>query len=256
MFLGIDIGSTAGKAVLLAPDGEEVLEYLVIPTGWNSADTARAIHKQIEEQGHDLSTAKIVATGYGRVSVPYADSTVTEISCHGQGVSRMFSENCTVLDIGGQDTKIITVRKGKVVDFRMNDKCAAGTGRFLEVMANSLGVTLEELFELAEKGSGVKISSLCTVFAESEVIALVGAGRPREDIAYAVCESIVEKVASLASKQSRDEVYFLSGGLCESEYVRRRLAETLKAEVHSAPEGRYAGALGAAIVASKLEDEK
>ncbi|MDR1193319.1 MAG: acyl-CoA dehydratase activase, partial [Peptococcaceae bacterium] len=149
-------------------------------------------------------------------------------------------------------TKIISLKNGKVRDFRMNDKCAAGTGRFLEVMANTLGVTLADLFALAERGGGTRISSLCAVFAESEVISLVGSGRSREDIAYGVCESIVEKVAALSGRHGSDEVYFLSGGLCESGYLLRRLAETLRAEVYSAPEARYAGALGAAILASEL----
>lgn len=251
MFLGIDIGSTAAKAVLLAEDGHGVLCRFVLPTGWNSADTALAIREKLEGMGFDFSSMRVVATGYGRVSVPYADATVTEISCHGRGVLRMFGRDCTVLDIGGQDTKIINLKNGKVLDFRMNDKCAAGTGRFLEVMANTLGVTLSDLFAFAEKGGGVHISSLCTVFAESEVISLVGGGRSREDIAYGVCESIVEKVSALCRRHGSDKVYFLSGGLCESEYLLRRFREALKAEVHSAPDARYAGALGAAILASE-----
>ena len=252
LFLGIDIGSTAAKAVLLADDGKTVLNRTVQPTGWNSADTASAIRENLEAMGYDIENAKVVATGYGRVSVPYANTTVTEITCHGKGVARMFGQDCTVMDIGGQDTKIITLKNGKVIDFRMNDKCAAGTGRFLEVMANTLGVTLQELFLLAEKGSGVHISSLCTVFAESEIISLVGSGRAREDIAYGICESIVEKVVALCGRHGEDEVYFLSGGLCESEYLIRRFSEKLKAKVYTAPEARFAGALGAAVLASEL----
>lgn len=252
LFLGVDIGSTAAKAVLLAADKRQMLCQMVLPTGWNSTDTALAIREKLETMGYDLSSAKVVATGYGRVSVPYADATVTEISCHGRGVLRLFGKDCTVIDIGGQDTKIISLKGGKVLDFRMNDKCAAGTGRFLEVMATTLGVTLDNLFSLAQKGSNVHISSLCTVFAESEVIALVGSGRSREDIAYGVCESIVEKVSSLCHRQGTDNVYFLSGGLCESEYLLHRFAETLNADVYSKPAARYAGALGAAILASEL----
>jgi predicted CoA-substrate-specific enzyme activase len=253
VFLGIDIGSTAAKAVLLATDGQGVLARAVLPTGWNSADAAVAIREKLEAQGHVLTGAKVVATGYGRVSVPYADDTVTEISCHGRGVLRLSGRDCTVLDVGGQDTKIISLKNGKVLDFRMNDKCAAGTGRFLEVMANALGVGIAALFDLAEKGGNVRISSVCAVFAESEVVSLMGSGRAREDIAYGVCESIVEKVAALCSRLPADELYFLSGGLCESRYLLRRFAARLKAEVHSVPEARYAGALGAAILASELQ---
>ena len=252
MFLGVDIGSTAAKAVLLASDGQQVLSRVVLPTGWSSTDTSIAIFEKLEIMGYDLSSAKVVATGYGRVSVSYANATVTEISCHGRGVLRLFGRDCTVIDIGGQDTKIITLKNGKVLDFRMNDKCAAGTGRFLEVMANTLGVTLSSLFSLAQEGSNVHINSLCTVFAESEVISLVGSGRSREDIAYGVCESIVERVSSLCHRQRADNVYFLSGGLCDSEYLLHRFAETLNADVYSSPDARYAGALGAAILASEL----
>lgn len=254
MYLGIDIGSRAAKAVLLGRDGREILRRIVLPTGWSSAETAAEIRGRLEAEGFRVKNAKVVATGYGRVSVPYADSAVTEISCHGRGVLRLFGKDCTALDIGGQDTKTITIRDGRIQDFRMNDKCAAGTGRFLEVMANTLGVSLEELFVLAQKGGGVRISSLCTVFAESEVISLVGRGRSREDIAFGVCESIVEKVAALCGRHGPDTLYFLSGGLCESEYLLRRLGQALKAEVVSCPEARYAGALGAAILASELPD--
>lgn len=256
MFLGIDIGSTAAKAVLLAADGQTVLARELLPTGWSSADAALALREKLAAQGHSLAGARVVATGYGRVSVPYADAALTEISCHGRGVLRLFGRDCTVLDIGGQDTKLIRLENGKVRDFYMNDKCAAGTGRFLEVMANTLGLSLAELFALAQKGGGVRISSLCTVFAESEVIGMVGGGRQREDIAYGVCESIVEKVAALCARHGPAEVYYLSGGLCESAWLRRRLAETLKAELHSAPEARYAGALGAAILAREIEPKR
>jgi predicted CoA-substrate-specific enzyme activase len=250
-YLGSDRGSTAAKAVLLAPDGEETLCHFVLPTGWNSADTAEAIRIKLEAGGFSLSRAKVVATGYGRVSAPFADSCVTEITCHGKGVARMFGRDCTVLDVGGQDTKSITLRGGRVTDFRMNDKCAAGTGRFLEVMSNTLGVTLPELFSLAARGAGTHISSVCAVFAESEVIGLMGSGRQREDIAFGVCESIVEKVAALCGKHGRDEVYFLSGGLCEGEYLLTRFSEALGARVYSSPLARFAGALGAAILAKE-----
>lgn len=252
MNIGIDIGSTAAKTVVLDAGGEEILYKDLMPTGWSGAKAAEDIREKLAKAGYPVEQAKVVATGYGRVSIPYASKAVTEITCHGQGVQRLFGANCTVVDIGGQDTKIITMSGGAVQDFLMNDKCSAGTGRFLEIMATSLGVGLEELFALAQEGSGVTISSMCTVFAESEVISLIGKGCPKQDIAFAVCESIVTKVASMCGKQPAGAVYYLSGGLCDSEYLRRRLGQRLNAEVHSSPMARYAGALGAAILASRL----
>ncbi len=143
----------------------------------------RKLKIKLKEIGADKKNSKIVATGYGRVSVPYADKTITEITCHGKGAYYLFKKDCTVIDIGGQDTKVITVEDGNVTNFTMNDKCAAGTGRFLELMANTLGFDIEEMCERAKNGENVTISSMCTVFAESEVISLIGSGKKREDIA-------------------------------------------------------------------------
>jgi predicted CoA-substrate-specific enzyme activase len=232
-----------------------MLYRTVIPTGWSSVGAANALREGMEREGIDVSEARVVATGYGRVSVPYASKTVTEISCHAQGVFRLFGRDCTVVDIGGQDTKIISLSKGKVAGFLMNDKCAAGTGRFLEIMANTLAVDLTGLFDLAGRGGGVNISAMCTVFAESEVISLIGSGRAKEDIAFAICESIVTRVVALCGKQGQGagREFFLSGGLCESEYLRKRLSGKLQAPMFSDPLARWAGALGAAVLAEKID---
>ena len=157
--------------------------------------------------------------------------------------------NCTVVDIGGQDTKIITVENGMASTFLMNDKCSAGTGKFLEIMANRLGVGLTELFDLAEKGEPLAISSMCTVFAESEVISHIGAGERRENIAAGVVESVVNKVAGLCLRHQIKDDVILTGGLCECTYLVNRLSEKIKAPVYANPMGRYAGALGAALIA-------
>ena len=159
----------------------------------------------------------------------------------------MAGNDCAIIDVGGQDTKVILVEQGMIQDFLMNDKCSAGTGKFLEIMANRLGVTIEELFELASQGNAVSISSLCTVFAESEVISLIGKGTSREDIAYGVVESVAVKVAQLISQLDGTN-YFLTGGLCEDEYMISRLSHALKAPVESMPLARYAGAIGAALL--------
>lgn len=250
-YTGIDIGSTAAK-LWVFKDGEAFYKN-VYPTGWSSVKIASEIKNELERMGINRSNSITVATGYGRISVPYADKTVTEITCHGKGAYYILKKDCTVIDIGGQDTKIITVKSGNVTDFTMNDKCAAGTGRFLEMMAGTLGFDIDELFQKAQKGSGVSISSMCTVFAESEVISMIGSGKSREDIAYGVVDSIVSKVKSLCLKHSQAKSYFLTGGLSGNSYIAGRLQEKLQADVFTNYLGRFAGAIGAALSASEFK---
>ena len=168
--VGIDIGSSSAKTAVLK--GGEIIKTILLDTGFSSRKVADEIYAMLEAEGITRENAGYVATGYGRVSVPYADDTVTEITCHGKGSYFLFRENGTVIDIGGQDTKGISLKNGRVMKFVMNDKCSAGTGKFLEVMTNRLGLTPEELSRLARKGKEITISSMCTVFAESEVISL------------------------------------------------------------------------------------
>lgn len=250
--IGIDIGSTATKVVAL-DEGGELLSSEVMPTGYSSVDAAERAREALLAHGFDVAAedARVVATGYGRVAVPFADKVVTEITCHGVGAVRLFGPDGTVIDVGGQDTKVIQLRAGRVAKFAMNDKCAAGTGRFLEVMADRLGVSQRELADLARTGDDVKISSMCTVFAESEVISLVGAGKPREDIAHGIIESVVSRVAALVGQGNAP--YFLTGGLCENDYVVERLGTLLGSPVATCPEARFAGALGAAERALSLK---
>lgn len=251
--LGIDIGSTSVKAVVLADDGA-VQAAIVAPTGWSSVDAAARIRAVLEERGFDLEPMRCVATGYGRVSVPYANKTVTEITCHARGAAHIHdAPSLTVIDIGGQDTKIIRVENGKPTDFLMNDKCSAGTGRFLEIMGNTMGLRPQELCELARTGEGAPISSLCTVFAESEVVSLIGKGTPREDIAHSIVASIAEKVTSQASRLFKaDRPVCLTGGLCDCSYIVETLSDSLRTPVMAVPMGRYAGAVGAALAAQGL----
>lgn len=247
-FTGIDIGSTASKVVVL--DNEKIITHFVIPTGWSSKETAREIARRLEEQGTPVNEEmKVIATGYGRISVDYAQKVVTEITCHGRGGYSLLEKDCTIIDIGGQDTKVITVERGVSTNFLMNDKCAAGTGKFLEIMANRLNVDLQELFHLASAGTPLAISAMCTVFAESEVISHIGAGERREDIAAGVVESVINRVAGLCSRHPVKGPLLLTGGLCECEYLIHRLSEKLGRQVLSDPLGRYAGALGAALIA-------
>ena len=247
-YTGIDIGSTASKVVVL--DSEKMVANFVIPTGWNSKDTSREIARRLEQMGCPIGeNNKVLATGYGRVSVEYAQKVVTEITCHGRGGYHILGEDCTIIDIGGQDTKVITVEKGVSTNFLMNDKCAAGTGKFLEIMANRLNVTLEEMYEMAAQGTPLAISAMCTVFAESEVISHIGSGERREDIAAGVVESVVKRVAGLVSRHAVKGKLVLTGGLSECEYVIQSLSRKVGREIHADPMGRYAGALGAALIA-------
>ena len=252
--IGIDIGSTCAKTVVMDAD-KNILHRILQPTGWSSVETAEAIRGRLTELGVEWDNAAVVATGYGRISVPYADKSVTEITCHGRGACHVFgTDSITVIDIGGQDTKLICVEDGMVKDFIMNDKCSAGTGRFLEIMANTLGVKLDELCWLAAEGGGVSISSMCTVFAESEVISLIGRGEKKQNIAFGVVDSIVKKVASQAGKlQLAGNAVCLTGGLCDFEYVCAQLSRSLKTPVQTHPDGRFAGAIGAALSAAAIK---
>ena len=247
-FAGIDIGSTAAKAVLMNEAKSEILAKNLMPSGWNSRETAEKLLTWLLSLGYSREEIQIIATGYGRVSVPYADATLTEITCHGKGAAFLAGNDLTVIDIGGQDTKVIIIKNGRVIDFVMNDKCSAGTGKFLEVMANRMGLTLQEFFVLAENGKDIKISSMCTVFAESEIVSLMGLGTPREDIACGAVGSVVSKVATLVSKKNNSGRYFLTGGFCESPLLIRKLSETLNSEVFTTPDARFAGAIGAALL--------
>lgn len=247
-YTGIDIGSTATKVAVL--DDTHLVETFVLPTGWNSRETAGSVAKRLDREGMPVTREmKVVATGYGRVSVDYAAKTVTEITCHGRGGYAILGRDCTIVDIGGQDTKVITLENGMPFSFLMNDKCSAGTGKFLEIMANRLGVTLPELFAMAEAGTPLEISSMCTVFAESEVISHIGNGERRADIAAGVVESVIGKVAGLCAKHEMRGDVLLTGGLCESEYLIHRLSQKLGCPVYSGAMCRYAGALGAALTA-------
>ena len=155
-YVGIDIGSTASKVVAR---GKKEMEF-VLPTGWSSKETTQIIREKLRENNIDVLSddTKVVATGYGRVAVDFADYVITEITCHARGGREMAGDNCSIIDVGGQDTKVILVENGMVQDFLMNDKCSAGTGKFLEIMANRLGVTLQELFDMADTGTVLPIS--------------------------------------------------------------------------------------------------
>lgn len=249
-YIGIDIGSTASKVTVFDDSG--IKFNLLMPTGWNSVETSKKIKSSLIENGIDLEHSKIIATGYGRVAVPYADKTITEITCHAKGAYYLAKEDLTVIDIGGQDTKIITVQNGNVSNFTMNDKCAAGTGRFIELMANTLNLTIEDLSKLALEGEDIKINSMCTVFAESEVISLIANGTKREDIARGVLNSIINRIKGMLNKHGLIGTIYLTGGLCELNPFVELLSKELGEEVKTSPMARFAGSIGGALLAKNI----
>ncbi len=250
---GCDVGSTTGKALLLR-DGD-VIAFSIIPCTTQPDRTGR---KAIDLALHNVNLPSdtkidyIVGTGYGRVNLSIADENVSEITCHGKGAYHLNPRNRTIIDIGGQDCKVIKLgEKGQVVDFVMNDKCAAGTGRFYEAMARALELSLEELAALSLKSSSpAQITSQCSVFAESEVITLLNEGVDLVDIAAGINESIAGRLASLVRKAGLEEEVVLSGGCAKNKGLTIALERRLKVSV--APlsmDPQIVGALGAALIA-------
>ena len=177
----------------------------------------------------------------------YYTQTKEELSCHGRGGYEMIGRDCTIVDIGGQDTKYINVVNGRPVDFLMNDKCAAGTGKFIEVMANRLGVTIEELFDIAKTGKAIPISSLCTVFAESEVITLVGEGKPMDEIAAGIEMAVAKRCFVMAKKAGATDSITLTGGCAKNDGLKEAIEHVLKLKVvNLKTDPQLMGALGAA----------
>lgn len=251
-YVGIDIGSTAAKITLIK---DEDITHFVMPTGWSSKETASLIKQRLEDDYNvypDSDSCRTVATGYGRISVDYADFEITEITCHARGGRELSGANTTtIIDVGGQDTKVISLENGFVADFLMNDKWSAGTGRFIEIMADKLNLTLAELFDIAKEGSPIEISAMCTVFAESEVINYIGEGRKKEDIAAGVIDSVAKKVSQLAGRAKIKDEVILTGGLSNVPYFAKVLSKKLNAPVHTTEDGKFAGAYGAALLAKE-----
>ena len=248
---GIDVGSLSAEAVLLK-DGR-VVTFSIIPTGADSRKAAeKALTAAMESAGLQFDDlAVIVATGYGRISIPFAHKRITEITCHGRGAFYLDPAVRTVIDIGGQDSKVIRLnQQGKVLDFAMNDKCAAGTGRFLEVMATALEVVLENLAALSDQAvRAISISSTCTVFAETEVVSLLAGGADRAEIARGLHESIAARTSSLVYRVGLDEAVLMTGGVAKNSAVVKALEEKLQLRIIVPPEPQIAGALGAALLA-------
>jgi predicted CoA-substrate-specific enzyme activase len=250
---GIDIGSITTEALLLDKD-KGILGYTIMQTGADSRKTAEmALEKVLAYPAKTASDVSyIIATGCGRKRASFAQQAVTEITCIAKGVNYLFPGARTIIDIGGQDTKAIRVdEKGRVVEFEMNDKCAAGTGRFVEVMAKALNVELDTIGEISlNHKKDVAISSICTVFAESEVISLVSEGEELEDILYGIHKAIADRTMGLISRLGgvKDEV-IMAGGVAKNIGVVRALEKALGTQIKIHVEPQIVGALGAAIIA-------
>lgn len=249
MFVGIDIGSRTIKASALK-DGQ-LLDYQIAESGFDP-------HRQSLEMIKKYHPDRIVATGYGRYLAHkhFAQEVITEIKAHALGARFFFHDCLTVLDVGGQDSKVISLDKnGKVLSFQMNDKCAAGTGRFLEIMAASLGFSLDEFGNEALQGKGdLKINSMCTVFAESEVISLKNHGALPKDIAKALHISAADRLIAMLHRIGSSDTVVFSGGVAKNPCIVRLLEERLciKVLVPSIPD--IVGAIGAALYAEKMSE--
>ncbi len=255
IYAGVDVGSLATKSVIIR-DGE-ITGHAIIPSGHNSEESGlTALAQALNNAGLERSdVTHIVSTGYGRITASYATKTVTEITCHAKGANYLFPNVRTIIDIGGQDCKAIRVDPdGTVADFAMNDKCAAGTGRFLEVMAGVFKVPLAQLGELAlEAEAIVPMSSTCTVFVESETISLLARGEKPKNIQAGIHHSIALRIAGLFSRVGiRSDVYF-SGGVAKNKGMRKALEEVLKVTiVEPVFDPQLTGALGAAVLAEGI----
>ena len=249
---GVDVGSTQTKAIVIDGAGR-ITGRALIDTGANIVVAAeRAFQAALVDAGlAEQEVACVAGTGYGRYRVTFGHLQVTEISCHGRGAVHMFPATRTVVDMGGQDTKAIRVGPaGDIVDFCMNDKCAAGTGRFLGAAAAALEIPLEELGGLALRGDKpVAISTTCTVFAESEVLSWLTRGRRIEDILAGVHGSIVARSVGLMRRVGIEPEVTFTGGVSKNEGVREGLVRLLRMPVNVSADSHFMGALGAALFA-------
>lgn len=249
---GIDAGSRAIKVALVDSETRRMVANGIADQGVEQTKLSeRLLNDVLHEAGVKREdVGRIVATGYGRNIVETADTTITEITCHGRGVFHLESEARTIIDIGGQDSKVLRLESGGAVrDFSMNDRCAAGTGRFLEVVAERLGVAIEELGRLAESSRApATISSMCVVFAETEIIGLLASGTAPEDIVAGVQSAIATRINAMAGRGVEEPVLF-TGGVALVPGMKEALARALGHVVSVSPEPQYTGAYGAALIA-------
>ena len=252
--LGIDVGSTASKCIILK-NGTEIVSKSLIDVGAGTSGPQRAISEVLDNCGlkrEDMSY--ILATGYGRNSLlDLADKQMSELSCHARGAYFLFPDVHTVIDIGGQDVKVLHIENGAMVNFQMNDKCAAGTGRFLEMMARTLELSLEEISTIGLSWKeDITISSMCTVFADSEVVSLVAQNKALPDIVHGLNRSVAARAAALFRRVKGGPVCMMTGGVARNAGVVSALEEALGLPLFIHEDSQLCGALGAALFALEM----
>lgn len=255
-FAGIDIGSTMTKAVIL---NRGIIASVIGPTG---PEQRRLANKVMEEALNRAtlsfqSITYIVSTGYGRINVPFADKQFTEITCHAKGIKNLFSNAKTIIDIGGQDTKAIRIDvNGKIIDFVMNDKCAAGSGRFIEVIAETLGVPLDQVGNRSlESKSPAKISDICTIWAQQEVAASLAQGVAIPDLLAGVHYSLADRICRLVNRLKVEEEIVVTGGGAENKGLLKALSSQLGREIRVPETPLITGALGAALLGKEMAEK-
>lgn len=247
-YIGIDSGSTMCKSVVL--NGKDLVDSYVIKTGWNPKLSAlESLNHLLEKNGLSRDKVNITATGYGRESIDFADNIFTEITCHAYGGIYLKSEIQGIIDIGGQDSKVIQIQNQRVSDFLMNDKCAAGTGRFLSMACEILDIKLEDIDDFTDLVDPISISSMCTVFAESEIIGLLSMEKDRSKIMGGVLQSIAQRIRAMTGKINFDleAPILMSGGLSKSKALIEMISKITGLKVETHDNALFAGAIGACI---------
>ena len=254
-YAGIDSGSTSTDVVIL-DQNREIVTGIILPTGAGAAIGAeRALEEALSDAGlHRDDLDAIVTTGYGRTAIEDGDKSITEITCHARGTHYLDPNVRTVVDIGGQDSKVIRLDEtGAVINFVMNDKCAAGTGRFLEMMAKTMEMDLDEMSVTGlNYKEDITISSMCTVFAESEVVSLIAQNKASDDIVHGLNKAVAAKTAALVKRVGGEETYMMTGGISKNKGLVKTLEEKLGTALVISDRAQLCGALGAALFAADM----
>ncbi|NWG01818.1 MAG: 2-hydroxyglutaryl-CoA dehydratase [Syntrophaceae bacterium] len=255
-FAGIDVGSTMTKVVIL---NQGIVASIIGPTG---PEQRRLANRVMEEALKKAAVsfpqiAYIVSTGYGRINVPFADKQITEITCHAKGIIHLFPKAKIIIDVGGQDVKGIKIdATGKIVDFVMNDKCAAGSGRFIEVIADTLGVPLEKVGDLSlRSNTPAKISNICTIWAQQEVAASLAQGIPVSDLLAGVHQSLADRIVRMVNRLRVEDAVIVTGGGAKNRGLLKALSDQLGHEIGIPEEPLITGALGAALAGKEIVEQ-
>nr|MDO8118695.1 acyl-CoA dehydratase activase [Candidatus Sigynarchaeota archaeon] len=259
MFCGIDIGSLTGKVVIL--DGDRVVSSEIVNVKRNPLLTSTLVYNQALEKGglRPGDIAFCVGTGYGREKIPFVQKSLSEISCHGKGAYMLDARVRTIIDIGGQDCKVITLNNGgDLKDFVMNEKCAAGTGRYLEIMAGLLHVTLDDLGKMSLKAkTPVTMNSVCSIYAQAEVLQYISKKARKEDIAAGINQAMAERVVLMAKKMSLQPEFTITGGVAKNAGVVKNVERLLGIKLVALPfDSQLVGALGAAYFAKEAFERR